>query len=126
VPKAKDILTARVRERLAALRDAHGLTDSGLARAAHQRQQDVSRFFNGDMKFPPLDFMHALSQVFDRTLADVLAMDVTRTEKPEWQARVIVALKAMQPSERLAFETLLTRGKGGAENGLRRGRREGR
>jgi hypothetical protein len=123
VPKGQDILTAMVRERLIALRDAHRLSDAGWARAARQRQQDVSRFVHADMKYPPLDFLESLARVFDHTLADVLAKDAAKSEKPEWQMRVLVALKAMTPTERHAFETLLTRGTPESDTAPRRARR---
>lgn len=120
------MLTAMVRERLAVLRESHGLTVTGMARAARQRQQDVSRFFNADMKFPPLDFLDALAKVFNVTLADILGMDATKPEVPEWQARVVIALKAMEAQERIAFETLLTRGRPANGTAPPRGRRGGR
>lgn len=99
--------TAKVRERLAALRDDYKLSDAGLARAAGLRQQDVSRFFNGDMKFPPLDFLDALARVFHLTLADVLAKDLPAPSLTNGQMQVLVSLKTMKTSERVAFEALM-------------------
>lgn len=108
--------TAKVRERLAALRDDAGLSDTGLARAAGLRQQDVSRFFTGDMKFPALDFMDALARVFHYTLADLLAKDLPAPSLSKWQIDVLAGLKAMKPVERAAFESLMAR-KPRARNG---------
>lgn len=116
-------MTAKVRDRLAALRDAYGLTDTGIARAAHLRQQDVSRFFNGDMKYPPLDFLDAICRVVHRTLADILNHEASKPALPAWQIRVLAHLSALDPSERIAFETLLTRGPAAGGSGRRRGRR---
>jgi transcriptional regulator with XRE-family HTH domain len=126
VAKGRDLLTALVRQRLAAVRDAYGLTDAGMARAAHQRQQDVSRFFNGDMKFPPLDFMNALCLVVNLTLADVLRDELPKPELPEWQMRVLATMKAMSPTDRHAFETLMDRGKKPNGTARPRGRRRNR
>lgn len=101
--------TAKVRERLATLRDDCRLSDSGLARAAGLRQQDVSRFFTGDMKFPALDFMDKLARVFHYTLADVLAKDLPAPSLTKSQTQVLVSLRAMKPSDRASFEALLVR-----------------
>lgn len=103
--------TARVRERLAALRDDVGLSDAALARAAGLRQQDVSRFFTGEMKFPALDFMDAIARVFHYTLADVLAKDLPAPSLTNGQTQVLAHLKAMKPAERVAFEALVVRKK---------------
>lgn len=101
--------TAKVRERLAALRDDFGLTDTGLARAAVLRQQDVSRFFNGEMKFPALDFMDKLARVFHCTLADLLAKDLPAPSLTKSQTQILVSLKSMTPADRASFEALLVR-----------------
>lgn len=122
MPKGRDILTAIVRDKLVALRNAHGLNDSAWARAARLRQQDVSRFVHAQMKYPPLDFLDALARVFNRTLADILAEEMPKSEMPEWQSRVLVALRAMDPSDRHAFEQLISRPTTGG-TGPRRGRR---
>ena len=101
--------TALVRDRLAALRDEYGLTDAALARAAGLRQQDVSRFFNRDMKFPPLDFLDALARVFHYSLADLLAKDLPAPSLTKGQQEILISLKALTPSERASFENLLVR-----------------
>jgi|GEM_PF-5457371 len=113
-------MTARVRERLAALRAQCEMTESGLARAAHLRQQDVNRFFHGDMKYPALDFMDAIARVFHHSLADVLAEDMPKPSLTESQREIVANLKAMEPVERAAFEKLIRRRKT-AGSGRRRG-----
>lgn len=107
------MLTLRLRERLTALRDQARMSDSALARAANQRQQDVSRFMLGDMKYPPLDFMDALARVFQYTLPELLAKDVPPAGLSESQRSVLAAMKAMQPVERSAFENLILKGPAG-------------
>ena len=101
------MLTVRVRERLIALRDEHGLTDAGWARAAGEVQQEVSRFTTGDMKMPKLDFMDRLARVFHRTLADVLADDLPLATLTVNEVKILAGLKAMKPVERAGFETLV-------------------
>lgn len=110
------MITARLRERLIALRDEHRLSDSAWARAAGQRQQEVSRFVNADMKFPPLDFLDALCRVFHYSLADVLAKDLPPPTLTKTQSQFLVNLKAMSAAERNAFETLM----GGDDRGKTR------
>lgn len=112
------MLTLRLRDRLIALRDHAGLNDSALSRAAHQRQQDVSRFMLGDMKYPPLDFMDALCRVFNYSLAELIAKDIAPSQLTESERAVVAALKTMKNGERVAFENLILR-KG--SNGRRRG-----
>lgn len=114
------MLTAQVRERLIALRDQHGLTDAGWARAAGEVQQEVSRFTTGEMKMPKLDFMDKLARVFHRTLADVLAEDLPPATLTENQVKVLAGLKAMKPSERAHFEGLV-RNRVANGSGRRRG-----
>ncbi len=106
------MLTAQLRDRLIGLRDEHGLSDSGWARAAKQRQQDVSRFVNAQMKYPPLDFLDSLCRVFHRTLSEVLAQDIPPATLTKAQSQWLVRLKTMTPSERNAFETLMERDQG--------------
>jgi transcriptional regulator with XRE-family HTH domain len=127
VAKTKDMLTEQVRARLATLRDETHISEAAIARTAGLVQQEVNRFFTGDMKLPRLDFMDAIARVFDRTLADVMAMDATKVERPEWQVRVLIALKAMEPTERHAFERLIDRPRaaGTARPRARRGNRKG-
>lgn len=107
MPKGKDLLTLRVRERLIALREHAGMTDTGLARAAGQRQQDVSRFMLGDMKYPPLDFLDALARVFQYTLPELLAKDLTPNGLTETQRAILATMKTMNATERVAFESLI-------------------
>lgn len=120
MPKGKDLLTSRVRERLIALRDQAGMTDTGLARAAQQRQQDVSRFMLADMKYPPLDFLDALARVFHYSLVDLLAKDVPPATLTESQRAILATLKAMDAGTRVSFETLILKPKVGTA------RRDGR
>lgn len=101
------MLTARVRQRLIALRDQHGLTDAGWARAAGEIQQEVSRFTTGDMRFPRLDFLDHLARVFHLTLAEVLSEDLPPATLSEGQVQILAGLKAMKPSERVGFEALV-------------------
>ena len=105
--------TAKVRERLAALCADYKLSRAGLARASGFRQQDVNRFFNGEMKFPALDFMDKLARVFHYTLADLLAKDLPAPSLTKSQTQVLVSLKAMNVADRASFETLLVRKKSG-------------
>lgn len=102
------MLLAQARERLIALRDQHGLTDTGWARAAGLVQQEVSRFTTNEMKFPRLDFMDKLARVFHYTLADILAKDLPRPSLSKQQITVLANLKALKPSQRDAFEALLS------------------
>lgn len=106
------MLTQRLRERLVALRDQAGLSDSALARAAHQRQQDVSRFMLGDMKYPPLDFMDALARVFHHSLPDLLAKDVPPPAITASEQSILAAMKGMKPTQRVAFESLILKPSG--------------
>lgn len=125
MPKGKDLLAQRLRERLIAMRDDAGLTDTGWARAAGEVQQEVSRYTTGQMKFPRLDFVNKLAGVFHRTVADVLAEDLPPATLTESQVRVLAGLKAMKPTERANFEALIrNRAAGGI--GRRRGSRGGR
>lgn len=103
--------TERVRARLAALRDQHGISEAGIARATGFRQQKINDFFNGQMKFPALDFMDAIARVFHHTLADLLAQDLPAPSLTNGQLRIIIALKAMKSSERVSFESLILRTK---------------
>lgn len=107
MPKGKDLLTLRLRERLIALRDHSGMTDTGLARASGQRQQDVSRFMLGYMKYPPLDFLDALARVFQYTLPELLAKDIAPSSLTESQRAILAAMKGMKSSQRVAFENLI-------------------
>lgn len=107
MPKGKDLLTLRLRERLIALRDQAGMSDAGIARAAHQRQQDVSRFMLGDMKYPPLDFLDALARVFQYTLPELLTKDVAPSTLTESQRAILATMKGMDPVQRVAFESLI-------------------
>jgi transcriptional regulator with XRE-family HTH domain len=118
VPKGKDLLTLRLRERLIALRDQARISDAGIARAAHLRQQDVSRFMLGDMKFPPLDFLDALARVFEHTLPELLAKDVPTSSLTASQRSILATMKTMKPAERVAFESLILKKAG---SGRRRG-----
>lgn len=119
------MLLQRLRERLIALRDQNQLNDTGWARAAGEVQQEVSRFTTGDMKLPKLDFLNNLAQVFHRTLPDLLAEDVPPATLTESQVRILAALRAMKPSDRAAFETLI-RNKVPGGNVRRRGLRADR
>lgn len=123
--KTKDMLTERVRARLATLRDEAQISEAAIARATGLVQQEVNRFFTGDMKLPRLDFMDAIARVFHTTLADLIALEMPKPEMPEWQLNVLIALKAMEPSERHAFERLIQRPASGG-SGRRRTRRENR
>jgi transcriptional regulator with XRE-family HTH domain len=101
------LLTLRLRERLRVLRDQAGMTDAGMARAAQLRQQDVSRFMLGDMKFPPLDFLDALARVFQYTMCDLLAKDIAPSTLTESQRAIVATLKTLPAHERMAFENLI-------------------
>lgn len=86
------------------------MTDAAWARAAHLRQQDVSRFTTGKMAFPPLDFLDDLARVFDRTLATLLVDDqplqTTGFTLTKVELELIVNLRGMDPEDRHAFQRL--------------------
>jgi len=107
---AGDRLTNLLRTRLLLLRDAYGLTDAAWARAAHLRQQDVSRFTTGKMAFPALDFLDELCRVFDRTLPSLLIDDQTPQTTgftlTKVELELIVNLRGMDPEDRHAFQRL--------------------
>lgn len=109
VAKTKDMLTARVRERLVALRDEHQMSEAAIARATGLVQQEVNRFFTGDMKLPRLDFMDAICRVFHYTLADVLAKDLPKPSLTKTETTILAQLKGMKPRDRENFESILTR-----------------
>lgn len=105
-PQERDQLTLLLRARLLALRDAHQLSDSAWARAAHLRQQDVSRFTRGAMTFPALDFLDALCRVFQLSLCDCLADDIPTPALTKAELELLVNVRAMAPADRHAFERL--------------------
>jgi transcriptional regulator with XRE-family HTH domain len=105
------MLTAQVRNRLLALRTETGLSETALARAAGQVQQEVNRFFTGDMKLPKLDFLDSMARVFHYTLADLLAKDMPPRTMTKQELTILVNLQAMKPSDRLSFENLISRDK---------------
>lgn len=109
VAKGKDLLTLRVRERLIALRNHAGMTDSSLSRAANLRQQDVSRFMLGEAKYPAMDFMDALCRVFNYTLAELLDKDIAPSQLTESERAIVAAMKAMTNGDRASFENLILR-----------------
>lgn len=100
------------------------MSEISVARAAGQRQQDVSRFFLGQMKFPPLDFLDALARVFHFSLADLLAEELPKPSLSEKQRRILATIRGMQPKQREGFETLLEAPRTGKAGNARR--REGR
>jgi transcriptional regulator with XRE-family HTH domain len=102
------MLLEQARERLIVLRNQHGLTDAGWARAAGLVQQEVSRFTTREMKFPKLDFMDKLARVFHCTLADVLAKDLPRPSLSKQQITILANLKGMKPAQRAALEEFLS------------------
>lgn len=87
------------------------MTATAIARAADLRQQDVSRFFTGQMKYPPLDFLDAICRVFQYTLADVLAKELPRPSLTSTQIDLLAAVKAMSPADRAAVERVVLRKK---------------
>lgn len=111
--------TERVRERLAALRDQFHISEAGIARTTGFRQQKVNDFFNGQMKFPALDFMDAIARVFHYTLADLLAKDLPPSTLTSTERAILSNLKQMETAQRVAFENLILKPKAGS--GRRRG-----
>lgn len=115
------MLTQRLRERLTALRDQAGMSDSAVARAAALRQQDVSRFMLGRAKFASLDFLDALARVFQYTLPELLAKDIAPSTLTETQRAILATMKAMETTERVAFESLILPKKAAGGTKRRRG-----
>jgi len=105
-PNERDKITTQLRARLLVLRNMHQLTDTAWARAAHVRQQDVSRFTTGRMTYPRLDFLDALCRVFQITLADALAPDLPKPSLTRAQQELLINVAAMEPSFRHAVERL--------------------
>lgn len=111
--RGKDHLTARVRERLAALLKQHQLTESAVARATGERQQDVNRFFQGEWKNPPLQFLDSLARVFHYTLADLMRDELPKPSLTEAEIGLLATWRTMKPGDRVAFDALIRRKTGG-------------
>jgi transcriptional regulator with XRE-family HTH domain len=101
-------LNNRVRRRLKALMQEHGLSQTGLARAAHQRQQDVNRFMSARSVYPSLHFLDQLARVFQYTLADLLAADLPQPSLTSEELTLLVGYRATKnPVHRSAVMALL-------------------
>jgi hypothetical protein len=73
VPKRRDRLAEAVRLEIVRLMAHHNeMEQIELARRAGERQQRVHKFVNGQMPYPPLEFMDRLFRVFGHTLIDGL------------------------------------------------------
>lgn len=119
-------LNQRVRARLVALMDQTGVSQSGLARATGYRQPVINRFFTGQMKYPPLDFLDAMARVFEYTLADLLHQELPPPTLTPVERDVLATWRTLDAGDRGAFGRLMLRknaGRSAGRGGTRRGPR---